>query len=230
MKYLYEGLSLKNGRSTNMDSLLLSEREIAGKNSLLAVVCDGVGSMEAGAFAASHAVRLMSEWFSGLSDIERIGLIMRDEVLCLNNSIVELAKKQSLETASTLTALLFAEGKYYAVHIGDTRAYSFGYNDAPTLLTIDAVSDSGKLTGCIGRFENPFLFCAEGNASGKIFLICSDGLYKRADIASIVAETSPKHAKDIKKLINRLAENAIKSGEKDNISLALVMPKLEGVQ
>jgi serine/threonine protein phosphatase PrpC len=228
MMYLYDGLSLQNGRNSNMDSLLLSEREIARRNTLLAVICDGVGSMQDGAFAASLAVKAMNDWFGGLSDIERVGLRMRDEALRLNSRIIEEAKEKSLNTAATFTAILFAENRYYLVHIGDTRAYSFDRNGTATQLTVDDVSENGRLTGCVGRFENPVFLCTEGDASDKMFLICSDGLYKRMDFVSSLARSNIKRRKDLNKIIRQLAEHAIGRGERDNISLALIILKTEG--
>ncbi|WP_164545506.1 PP2C family protein-serine/threonine phosphatase [Paenibacillus albus] len=228
MKYLYDGLSLQNGRSSNMDSLLLAEREIDRKNSLLAVVCDGVGSMQDGAFAASLAVKSMNDWFNSLSDLERIGLRMRDEALKLNSRIMEQAKEQSLDTAATFTALLFVENRYCLVHIGDTRAYSIDSNGTATQLTVDDISEDGKLTGCVGRFGNPMFFCSEGEVDGKMFLICSDGLYKRMDFAPVLADSSIMNRKDMKRTIQRMADHAIERGERDNISLALLIPKTEG--
>jgi serine/threonine protein phosphatase PrpC len=211
-----------------MDSLLLTEREIDKRRVLLAVVCDGVGSLLDGAFAASLAVKLMNEWFSGLIDIERVGLRLRDEALKLNSRIIEEAREKSLNTAATFTAILFEGTRYYLVHIGDSRAYAFDHSDGAKQLTVDDVSETGKLTGCIGRFENPIFLCTEGEANEKVFLICSDGLYKRTDVLSSLAELYIKNQKDIKKSIQRLADHAIESGEQDNISLALIIPKTEG--
>jgi protein phosphatase len=211
-----------------MDSLLLSEREIDKHKVLLAIVCDGVGSLQDGAFAASLAVKLMNEWFGNLVDVERIGLRMRDEALKLNNRIIKEAKEQSLNTAATFTAILFSTNRYFLVHIGDTRAYAFDRNGGAKQLTVDDVSEKGKLTGCIGRFENPVFLCTEGEVNGNVFLICSDGLYKRTDVLSSFVEINIKNQKDVKKTIQRLSDHAIESGEQDNISLALIIPKTEG--
>jgi serine/threonine protein phosphatase PrpC len=226
--YIYDGLSLQNGRNVNMDSLLLTEREIAGQGTLLAVVCDGVGSMEDGAFAAALAVKSMSEWFSGLTDINRIGFRMRDEAFRINAAIVKKAREAELKTAATFTAVLFAENRYYTVHIGDTRAYSYDRDGAVIQLTVDDVSESGKLTGCVGLFDNPVFLCTEGEIGDKVFLICSDGLYKKLDVASTLVDAELRRRKDIKKVIRGLAEQAIERGERDNISIALVIPNAEG--
>ncbi|MDR1641520.1 MAG: protein phosphatase 2C domain-containing protein [Clostridiales bacterium] len=210
-----------------MDSLLLSERIIASKDTLLALVCDGVGGTKDGAFSASFAVNAMNSWFRDLSDIDCIGLRMRDEALRINNLIIKEAKEKSLDTAATFTAILFTCARYYVVHIGDTRAYSFSSSNVVEQLTVDNVSASGALTGCIGRFENPVFFYSEGDACAKMFLICSDGLYKKLDLSTVFPEIRIKHRKDVTRAIQQLAERAIKHGEKDNISVALIVSQTE---
>jgi serine/threonine protein phosphatase PrpC len=225
--FLYDGLSLQNRRRSNMDSLLLSERMIASKDALLALVCDGVGGTKDGAFAASFAVNAMNGWFRGLSGIDCIGLRMRDEALRINGLIIKEANEKSLDTAATFTAILFAGARYYVVHTGDTRAYSFSKSGVVEQLTVDSVSERGALTGCIGRFENPVFLCSEGETGAKTFLVCSDGLYKRLDLSAVFSEIRIKHRKDVAKTIQRLAERAIKHGEKDNISVALIVSQTE---
>ena len=61
LEFVYDGICLQNGREANMDSLLLTEKRISGVPSLLAVVCDGVGSMADGAFASVETVRMLNE-------------------------------------------------------------------------------------------------------------------------------------------------------------------------
>ena len=109
MKYLYSGVSLKNGRCLNMDSLLLINGHIDKKKALLAVVCDGVGSMPEGDYASGAAARLLNGWFSTVTSTEKAGLRMRDAILDINTRIVAEAKQKNIETASTLSALLLIE-------------------------------------------------------------------------------------------------------------------------
>ena len=45
---LYDGISIQNKRTTNMDSLLIKEKQIAGEKLYIAALCDGVGSTEDG--------------------------------------------------------------------------------------------------------------------------------------------------------------------------------------
>lgn len=67
MAFFYDGISLQNGRSVNMDSLLLDSWQVGDEELCLAAVCDGVGSLTDGAFAASSAARsrLMTSSIAG---------------------------------------------------------------------------------------------------------------------------------------------------------------------
>ena len=221
MSYLYSGVSIKNRRQSNMDSLLLKGKKIEKKDAFLAVVCDGVGSLENGAFAAGTSTRMLSEWFRKVTNSEDIGLRMRDTVLKINTYIVSEARHKGILTASTLSALLLIGELYYIVHVGDSRVY---YYDDGTLLglTNDDVSVSGKLTACIGQTENIILQYSEGSAADKLFILCSDGLYKRMNIDFMISNINTQNRRGLRESAEALIQYAISHGEQDNISLALV--------
>lgn len=220
MKYYFDGISLKNGRQENMDSLLLKVRQIGKKNALLAVVCDGVGSLADGAFASKTAVQMLSEWFNKTETIDHIGIAMRDIITEINLNIIEKAKKKNLNTASTLSALLLAESDYYTAHVGDSRIYSCE-NGTLSILTCDDVTSTGKLTAYIGQAEKISLQYSAGNAAGKIFLICSDGLYKQMDTDFMLANMKTWSKYLSKEPIETLVQYVVERGEQDNISIAL---------
>lgn len=219
--YACYGLSLQNQRTVNMDSLLIKQRKICGQQVCLAVVCDGVGSMADGAVAASDAVHCLSTWMDQLTALTRVGLALRDVVQQTNESIVQKARIQGLKTASTLSALLLVEGRYYIVHLGDSRIYSYAAG-AMTQLTYDQVQD-GKLTSCIGWMLRPEIYYNEGICTGNGFLLCSDGLIKRTDPAQLQMELTQVKKKTLKKTAERMAQYAVQCGEMDNISLVLIL-------
>lgn len=221
MCYLFNGVSLQNGRQSNMDSLLLKSKSMGKRRALLAVVCDGVGSMADGAFTSGIAIQMLSEWFSKKASIHCAGLKMRDVVLEINAYVVSEARQKKLRTASTLSALLLIERNYYITHVGDSRIYSYK-NGALSILTPDDVSQAGKLTACIGQKENIFLHYTEGAVADQTFLICSDGLYKRMDAAFMAAKLKAWNRRLIDDPIKTLPQYVIERGEQDNISLALV--------
>ena len=218
---IYDGFSIKNRRSLNMDSLLLKESEIEGKAVYLMVVCDGVGSLVDGAFASSMSVKLLSDWLDEMTDTRCIGLNLQKRILEINQIILEQARRYSIQTATTLSALLIVEDRYYIAHMGDSRIY--GYSDGTLKqLTYDHVLD-GKLTSCIGRTEAPDIFYNEGSAKGTRFLLCSDGLYKKMDVMYLQHELEHVRKKTIKKTIERLLQYVIERGESDNISITIMM-------
>lgn len=219
--YYYDGSSIQNRRATNMDSVLIKERRIDGRSVCLAVVCDGVGSLADGAYAASSAVQLLSEWMDQLRDTQRLGLRLRDRVLEINRSIVRSARDSGVQTASTLSALLLLDGRYYVVHAGDSRIYLW-QDGALRQLTMDQTA-SGRLTACIGRQETVPLLYNEGAEDGARFLLCSDGLYRRMDADFLQRELARLSRKNLRKTMERLMRFALERGETDNVSLALVI-------
>ena len=221
MGYLYDGICLKNGRETNMDSLLLFERWVGASPLMLAVVCDGVGSLTDGAFASTQSTKRLSQWFSGLDGTERLGLRLRDEVLMINRAIKAESEERALNTATTLSALLLEGSRYYIVHAGDSRIYSVG-SGGLVQLTIDAVSETGKLTSYIGRRDDPSLHYGEGTWEGGVYLLCSDGLNKRVDDGWIYRNVNTSNRRTLRKSLKILSGHAIEQDERDNISIAIV--------
>lgn len=223
MEFVYSGISLQNRRSSNMDSLLLKCRSIKKEAALIAVVCDGVGSLADGAFAAGEAARLLGEWFDGLDDTNRIGLKMRDEILKINSIIAAEAMRNSIQTASTLSAVLLLSEQFFIVHVGDSRVYLYD-NDSGclSLLTNDDVSESGKLTMYIGQPNNMTLQYSEGSSAGKTILVCSDGIYKRMDTRFLSSNINADSANAAKNSVKVLTQYVIDRGEQDNITVALM--------
>lgn len=61
-----------------MDSLLLKERSVNGQSICLAVICDGVGSTQDGAFASAEAIKMIGDWFDHIECMDRLGLQLRE--------------------------------------------------------------------------------------------------------------------------------------------------------
>lgn len=219
--YLYDGMSLQNKRKSNMDSLLLKERRIDGQNVYLAVVCDGVGSLENGGFAAATAVRLLSDWFDSVDDTRRLGLALRDRIIGVNKEIIDAAAAYGIDTAATLSALLLTEERFCTVHLGDSRIYSAAESGI-TQLTRDHSRD-GKLASCVGRWAEPEIDYNEGVLGEEKFLLCSDGLYKQMDISHLAEQFERLNRRNMKKVMEKLTKYVIDRGESDNITLAVLI-------
>ncbi len=204
-----------------MDSLGILEREIDGKHTLLAVVCDGVGSLEKGGYAAAESTKGLIRWFSDITTTDSIQIRMRDKLLELNRKILAESAGMGTKTATTLSALLLVDRKYYITHVGDSRIYLYR-NGRLKQMTRDDVSETGALTSCIGYDSDPMIYCGQGQLEEDTFLICSDGMYKRMDNEYLLSKMDIKNEKDIRSAIEELASHAAAKGEKDNITIAIV--------
>lgn len=205
-----------------MDSLFLKERKIGKRSMCMAVVCDGVGSLEDGAFAATMAVRMLGNWFDQVNDFKRLGLKLRDQVVEMNRVIYRIAQAKGKKTATTISVLLLDGEHYYIVHLGDSRIYSFIEN-ALVQLTQDQKSQSGKLIMCLGYTENIVPFYGEGLINTQKFLLCTDGLYKRASSEYIRKSVQSANHKNLKNTLEELAHYVIGQGERDNVTIAIIL-------
>lgn len=222
MAVCYDGISLQNQRKVNMDSLLLKSRALCGTQLCMAAVCDGVGSLSDGAYAASSAVKMLSNWFENLEDTGRLGLRLRDYVDTVNFAIAVKARSLQLKTACTLSCLLLWDGQYAVAHVGDSRIYTM-QGDALRQLTLDQARQ-GRLTASVGHKEKTEIFYTEGTyMPGQPFLVCSDGLYKRLEDRLIGQFMQKLNGRNLKKLLQQMAGHAIAQGEKDNISAAFLI-------
>lgn len=209
-----------------MDSLLIRERSIGGNACLLAIVSDGVGSVADGGFASSVATAELGNWFDSLQQVnERTGLEMRNHVMYLDSYIKELSERNFKDAASTFTAMLIVEGRYYIVHLGDTRVYEYGADGILAQITTDQVSSSGRLRGFIGKPDSILPEFVEGSSDGKTMLLCSDGMYKKAEhgeIQDFIAHWDWSRGEE---LMQGYIDMVVERGEQDNITFAVLSTK-----
>lgn len=219
-RYCVCGKSLQNQRPTNMDRLLLRERDLDGQHITLAVVCDGVGGMQDGDFAAAAAVEKLSEWFDAVSDCRRIGMLLYEAVEAISKSIEILAKASGKETASTLSALLLANERYYLVQSGDSRIYRYAGGCLEQLSRDQAIA--GKLTGYIGLPSPERPIYDEMEDTADAYLLCTDGITKRLNDQFLQEQMGKLRRRNLSKMADALIRSAVESGEKDNITLAVL--------
>lgn len=228
-KYYFDGLSQSNGREINMDSMLIKERKIQGKPALLSVICDGVGSLSHGAYAAGRAVQQLAAWFDTVEEISTLSKELERTICWINTQLILDMQSQGFQTASTIAALLLYEGWYWLANAGDSRIYWWA-DGALTQLTTDTVTPSGKLSMYLGKTECFSIPITNGAMVNGTFLLCSDGLYKRVRFSEIEKELAAVKKGGLKQSMERLVQLAIDRGERDNISIALIRCKAGGLK
>lgn len=221
MKYVSEGISLQNGRETNMDCLLLKTRMLHGTSLQFAVVCDGVGSMEDGEYASRKSVQMLCSWMDSLETDVGLGIQLCGAVKKINRYIVDQAEKNKLRTASTLSALLLYEHMYYIAHVGDSRIYLLQESSLQQL-TPDQTRN-GKLANYMGKPRGFEVYYGEGRIFSAGFLLCSDGFYKRMDHEELCERMSKITRKNQKYQLEDMAQHMIARGESDNISAGSIL-------
>lgn len=235
-------------RQVNQDTFFIKEYD----SGLLAVVCDGMGGASGGEEASSTAVAA----FSGYTDIsfapengqapvtDESGI--RDTLLsavrAANNAVYTAANDRAELSGmgTTLVSAYVADGRVYAVNVGDSRMY-FIKDDTITQITHDHsyvqyLVDIGKLTAeeakastnkniitrAVGTepiVEVDF-FTVDSDLSGGYVLLCSDGLTNHItedDIVSCVTDSG-----DPEKACAKLIDRANEGGGSDNITAVIV--------
>lgn len=145
MKYFLTAYHTDTGikKTINQDSLLVKGASKDSEEILLAVLCDGMGGMEKGELASATVIRAFSEWFettympkAGLWSEEVINLQWKTLLEQVNTMLIKHGEAEKIRLGTTVTAcLFFSNGKYLAVHVGDTRIYQL--NQKITQLTED---------------------------------------------------------------------------------------------
>lgn len=187
----------------NQDSLLLQSGCFRGEQTVLAVLCDGMGGLEKGEAASASVVRRFARWFrhelpvllkkgqkkAGASVLSAWSGILEQEA----EAIAAYGRRHGIAVGTTATAMLFLGGVYYIAHVGDGRVYEFGGGgrqltkdqtlaerevEQGRLTREEAESDSRQsvLLQSVGAGGKPVPVFIRGTVrKGGVYLLCSDG-------------------------------------------------------
>lgn len=229
-------------RKQNQDFYLLTR---LGTNSLLAVVCDGMGGAKAGNVASKLAADVFTGEVSRSFKPNMSQEAARD-ILC---QAVELANTALYEHAqlsedfhgmgTTLVALLLNRNYGVAVNVGDSRVYRMNDNGIECVSTdhslVELMVRRGELTHEQAKThpsKNIITRAIGTETSVKCdtylmqvqprdnFLLCSDGLSNLMDDQEILFEVL--HGAKKKDCCQRLLDIAKQRGASDNVTAVLV--------
>ena len=186
------------GHKINQDSLVLQHVALQKGECLLAIVCDGIGSMELSQKAGKIAVSHMTDWFyhEGKELIfqnkskEIILLALQHQIGQIQKSLLYFQQNHNIITGTTCSGLLIVKNRYYLIHIGDSRIYQIRKNKIPfskikyrtRCLTVDDTDANRGLHKCLGASGTDRAVLETGRVSSdSIFLLCTDGFYGKLD-------------------------------------------------
>ena len=139
-------------RHSNQDTFFI---ENLSDDTILAIVCDGMGGAKAGNIASENAVTMISDYvfksYSPKMNAFAISDLLKNAVVSANIEIYQLAAKNDMlkGMGTTVVAALIRGNDVVVCHVGDSRAYVM--NDELSQITRDhsvvqSLVESGKLT------------------------------------------------------------------------------------
>ncbi len=227
-------------RSTNQDAFAFCD---LSENTVLSIVCDGMGGSIAGNVASEKAVEAIKKYVqksyrNGL-DFDSAADLLRKAIVSANIEVYDISlKNPDLKGMGTTVVAAIASDDFTVIaHLGDSRAYIVG-NDIVQITkdhsVVQSLVESGKLTPeearvhprknvitrALGIEENVIPEITRCDFScGQTLLLCSDGLtnYVETPVIKMIFDNNP-----VDKIADELINTANKNGGGDNITAAIV--------
>lgn len=230
-------------RTQNQDAYQI---EALDRNTLLCIICDGMGGAKSGNVASTLAVDVFVEEirrvYAPNMEQEEIDQML-DGAVKLSNFTVYDQSKQFEEfqgMGTTLVAMLIQNMRVTVVNVGDSRAYRINRDGIRCITTdhslVQMMVDRGELTPEMARTYpgKNYITRAIGTESlvsgdiyhlvvekGDALLLCTDGLSNIIDEQEILFEVV--HGVNKQLCCQRLLEIAKNRGAPDNVTSVLVM-------
>ena len=229
-------------RPQNQDAYLMEQLD---RNTVLCVVCDGMGGAKSGNIASSLAIDVFVQevrrtWTSSMKQ-EKINQMLLSAAKLANFTVFD--QSQQFEEfdgmGTTLVAVLVHNRHVTVAHVGDSRAYRIN-SDGIWQMTRDhslvqMMVERGELTQEMARTypgknlitraigTEPIVACDVSNvelSKGEFLLLCSDGLSNVLDEQEILFEVV--HGVRKSDCCQRLLAIAKNRGAPDNVTSVLI--------
>ena len=229
-------------RAQNQDAYQIEQLD---KNTLLCIVCDGMGGAKSGNVASSLAsdvfIQEVKRCWKADMESEMIDQMLTGAVKLANFTVFDQANQFEEFTGmgTTLVALLISGKQATIVNVGDSRAYSITSTDVEQLTTdhslVQMMIQRGELTperaknypgkNLITRAigTEPIVNCDIFHrrlSSEQYLFLCTDGLSNLLDEQEFLFEVI--HGADRSSACQRLLDIAKNRGAPDNVTCILV--------
>lgn len=206
----------------------------------LFAVADGMGGHSAGDLASAAVVRRLSEATKGrFGEPREIGRALQ----LATQDIGEVSDEASLGVGTTVTGAMLTmdddEASWLVFNVGDSRVYLLEDGelvqvtidhsvvqemvDAGMIAAGDAEThpDSNIITRAVGFNADPVPdFWHIPIRAGTRLLLCSDGLTKEVDVATIAEVLAAGSGCDA--VVTDLVERALEGGGRDNVTVVVI--------
>ncbi len=229
-------------RKMNQDAYEIRQLD---RNTLLCVVCDGMGGAKSGNIASSLAVDVFSQeiertWTPNM-EWDKADQLLKNAVKLANFTVYDQAMQfEEFDGMGTTLVAAFIRGRKVSfVNVGDSRAYIINQNGIRQITkdhsVVQMMVDRGELTAEMAKSYpgknlitravgteitvSSDIFRQELN-KGDFLLLCSDGLSNLMDDQEILFEVV--HGVNKERCCKRLLDIAISRGSPDNVTCVLV--------
>ena len=230
-------------RKQNQDAYQIEQLD---RNTLLCVVCDGMGGAKSGNIASTLAVDVFVQevkrsWKSML-DQPKIDQILQSAVKLANFTVFDQAAQfeEFDGMGTTLVAVLIKNRRATIINVGDSRAYGIDRTGIRQITRdhslVQLMVERGELTPELAKLYpgKNFITRAIGTEAvvlcdifhldvtrGDFFLLCSDGLSNMMDDQEILFEVV--HGVNKAHCCKRLLDITKHRGAPDNVTSILVL-------
>jgi serine/threonine protein phosphatase PrpC len=239
--------SLIGTRPNQQDSVYAEILE----DSLVAILCDGMGGLESGEIASQTAIQTFAEDYEKRDKTMDIPNFLKQEAIEMDTVIAELTNDagEPIKAGSTVAAVVIQHGLLYWLSVGDSRIYVIRgeemmavNRDHNYLLRLKQALQDGEITQEIYEQESQsrnaealISFLGIGNLtlmdinrrplelrSGDVVLVCSDGLYRTLS-EDTIRTICLEHLPNPQKAADVLTESAILASleSQDNTSVVV---------
>lgn len=229
-------------RPQNQDAYQIEQLD---KNTLLCVICDGMGGAKSGNVASTLAVDVFTQeikntWKADM-DMDKTDQMLSNAIKLANFTIYDQSRQFEEFTGmgTTLVALLIQNKQATIVNVGDSRAYRITADGVQQLTTdhslVQMMIQRGELTPEQAKSYpgKNLITRAIGTESmvkgdithyrtkgGETFLLCTDGLSNIVDEQEMLFEVV--HGSNKESACERLLAIAKNRGAPDNVTCVLV--------
>lgn len=229
-------------REQNQDTYQIEKLD---KNTLLCLVCDGMGGAKSGNVASALAAEVFVDeirrtWMESMEQAQ-IDQMLQAAVKLANFTVFDQGKQfeEFSGMGTTLVAMLVTEREVTVVNVGDSRAYRINEGGIHRITVDHSVVEMMVQRGELTREEarnypgKNYITRAIGTETivesdlfhldlerGDYLLLCSDGLTNIMDEQEILFEVVYGEEKD--KCCQQLLDIAKNRGAPDNVTCVLV--------
>ena len=230
-------------RKQNQDAFQIEQLD---RNTMLCVVCDGMGGAKSGNIASTLAVDVFTQEvkrsYKASMDSDRMDMMLRDAAKLANFTVYDQAQQfpEFDGMGTTLVAALIKGRRATVINVGDSRAYCINaegiFQISEDHSLVQMMVNRGELTPEMAKTypgknfitraigTDPMVMCDIFHvdvAKGDFILLCSDGLSNVMDDQEILFEVA--HGVNKQHCCQRLLNIAVSRGAPDNVTSVLAM-------